>query len=258
MNTNNDVNGTNNIDNININIIGNMNKCNSCKVSVYPQHGVCPLCGKQLEKPIQSETSYPEYAINRNGVGFAGLTVKKLLLFSTIIASAVSVFINIFTLDKLDNINKIDDILKLWSVIVCASLISLWLIIRIILEKKVSVGRKIIYDYGVVSAYLIVLDICSGFSKWSTTYVIPFLTVAVAVVFTSIAISNNKNFREYLGVLIAVFFISFCPIIIYVFSLSTQAWTSFVAILYCLLTMTGLIIFSGGSFKHEMKKRFHF
>ena len=233
----------------NIKSISSTNKCNSCKVSVYPQHTVCPLCGKKLTPPVQSlqsETLYPKYAVSR---GYAGFTIEKLLLFATILASAVSIFINIFTLDEK---------LTLWSVIVSATLVSLWLVIHIILQKRVSVGRKIIYDYGVVSVYLIVLDIYSGFSKWSTTYVIPFLTVAVAVVFTSIAVSNNKNFREYLGVLIAVFFISFCPIIIFVFSLSKQAWTSFVAVLYCLLTMTGLIIFAGENFKQEIKKRFHF
>jgi len=223
-----------------------VNKCVSCKVSVYPQHCNCPLCGKSFDASAQSETSYPQYIFNRDKYGF---TINKLLLFISIVVCAISIFINAFTLDKN---------LAPWSEIVCASVITLWLIIRNAFEKRNGFGKKVLYVYGIVSLFLIVLDIYSGFYKWSTTYAVPFMTVAVAFIFTVMAVINRINYIEYLGVLIALFFVSFCPVIIFLFSLATQMWTSFIAILYCLLTIIGLIIFSGRSFKQELKKRFHF
>ena len=223
-----------------------MNKCISCGVKIHSQHSNCPICGKSLGQPVPSDTSYPRYMQCNDRDRFI---IKKLFLFIAIVVCAISIFINLFTLDKA---------LTLWSVVVSVSLISLWLIIYVTFENRFGVGRKILYNYAIIAAFLIVLDIFAGFSKWSTTYVIPFLTVAVAIVFTIMAASNKNNYRDYLGVLIAIFFVSLCPIIIFIFSFSTQAWTSFIAILYCLLTVLGLIIFSGRNFKQEIKKRFHY
>jgi len=215
-------------------------------VDVYPQHSVCPLCGKSLGAPVPSETSYPRYIRNNARNKFI---IKKLFLFVTIVVCAISIFVNLFTLYEA---------LTLWCVVVSVSMISSWLTICVTFENRFGIGRKILYYYAIISAFLIALDIYAGFSKWSTTYVIPFLTVAVAIVFTIMAASSRKNYRDYLGVLIAVFFVSLCPIIIYIFSFSTQAWTSFIAVLYCILTMLGLVIFSGRNFKQEIKKRFYF
>lgn len=223
--------------------------CNKCNIKVYSQHKECPLCGKRLGNPCQSDTSYPLYVAEG---GQVRLTFEKFILFATITASVISVFINIFTLAEK---------LTLWSFTVTASLIAFWLIIHSLLMKKANIGRKIIYNYGIISAYLITIDALNGFSKWSTTYVIPFLTVAVAAVFTGLAASNingGKNFREYSGILTAIFFISFCPVILFALSLSVKVWTSLISALYCLLTIIGLLIFAGKRFRHEIKKRFHF
>ena len=223
-----------------------MNKCIGCKVNIHPQHKSCPLCGRALgELPTQYETSYPAY-VNKESDGF---NLKKLFSFATIVFCAISIFINAFNIDKK---------LTLGSLIVSISLIYLWFIIHIALKKRFNIGKKMLYSYGITSVFTILLDICIGFSKWSTTYGVPFLTVAVAIVFTVLAVSSRNSYGEYLGFLIAIFFVSFCPIIIFVFSFSTQVWTSFVAMLYCLLAVAGLIIFSGANFKQEIKKRFHF
>jgi hypothetical protein len=138
------------------------------------------------------------------------------------------------------------------------SLVFSWRVIHIMQTKRANAGRKILSGYLIVSAFLVALDLFSGFLKWSTTYVIPFLTIFVALVFTILAVRGSKYLNEYLGNLLAIFFISLCPIIIYLFSLSTQAWTSMVAILYCLLTVVGLLLFMGKDFREEIKKRFHY
>ncbi|HCC35554.1 MAG TPA: hypothetical protein DEQ02_07965 [Ruminococcaceae bacterium] len=223
-----------------------MNRCERCGVNVHPQHAVCPLCGRLLGEPRDAETSYPRYAEIGDKAGF---TLAKLLLFLMISVSAVSVFINIFTFSHAPS---------LWSVIVLLSLVFVWRTIGFASSKKANAGMKILHSYAFTSAFLLGLDIFTGFGKWSTTYVIPFLTILVTFVYTILAVRSHKNFREYLGNLLAIFFISLCPVIIYLFSLSAQVWSCLVAILYCLLTVAGLAIFMGSSFKDELKKRFHF
>jgi heme exporter protein D len=221
-----------------------MNKCNGCNVTVHAQHRHCPLCGVKLGQSGQSITVYPRYD---NPTGKAVFTMQKLLIFLAIAASAISGFINIFTQTSFP-----------WSAFVILSLFSIWLIVGTLRSKDINEGKKILNCYGVVFLLLVAIDAFSGFYKWSTTYVIPFLTIAVALVLTVLAMRSSKHFTQYLGCLIAVFFISLCPTAIYLFSLSTEAWSSLVAMLYCLLTVAGLWIFKGGSFKQEMKKRFYF
>ncbi len=222
-----------------------MNRCDICGINVHPQHEVCPLCGKLLGNLSAGRTAYPPY---KPETGSGGFTVSKLLLFLVISVSVISIFINILTSGQ----NSVP-----WSVMVSLSLIFPWFIFSLIKSKKMNTGTKILYSYIIASVYIIAVDIFGGFNKWSTTFVIPFLTVAIAVVFTSIAISTTENFESYLGYLTVIFFISFCPVIIFLFSLSTLVWTSLVAALYCLLTVIGLIIFKGDEFKHEIGKRFH-
>jgi hypothetical protein len=223
-----------------------VNQCDKCKVSVHPQHENCPLCGHRLGEPVSSDTSYPCYGTAEHNAGF---TRERLLLFLMITASAITIFINIFTYDKAASP---------WSVVVTLSLVFSWRVIHIMQTKRANAGRKIINGYLIVSAFLVALDLFSGFLKWSTTYVIPFLTIFIALVFTILAVRGSKYLNEYLGNLLAIFFISLCPVIIYLFSLSTQAWASMVAILYCLLTVVGLLLFMGKDFRKEIKKRFHY
>jgi hypothetical protein len=215
-------------------------------VDVHPQHENCPLCGRRLGAPVPSDTSYPCYGSAEHNVGF---TVERFLLFLVITASAITIFINIFTYDKAASP---------WSLVVMVSLVFSWRVIHIMQTKRANAGRKILNGYLIVSAFLVALDVFSGFLKWSTTYVIPFLTIFVALVLTILAVRGKKYLNEYLGNLLAIFFISLCPVIIYLFSLSTQAWTSMVAILYCLLTVVGLLLFMGKDFRKEIKKRFHY
>jgi hypothetical protein len=215
-------------------------------VSVHPQHEDCPLCGHRLGAPVSSDTSYPCYGTAEHNAGF---TVERFLLFFAIAASAITVFVNVFTYSLARSP---------WSVVVVLSFIFSWRAVSILRTKRANAGRKILSGYLILSAFLIALDRFSGFLKWSTTYVIPFLTIFVALVFTILAVRGSKYLNEYLGNLLAIFFISLCPILIYLFSLSTQAWASMVAILYCLLTVVGLFLFMGRDFRDELKKRFHY
>ncbi len=124
-------------------------------------------------------------------------------------------------------------------------------------SKRINVGGKILRLFMAFSVSVILIDISNGFSKWSTTFVIPFTTVVVALLFTIIAVTKKNNFKEYFGYLLATAFISICPIALYLLNLTGQLWSSLVASLACLIISIGLYIFSGQSLKDELKKRFH-
>jgi hypothetical protein len=215
-------------------------------VSVHPQHEFCPLCGTRLGAPTRSATSYPRYAMAQRDTEFV---LKRVLLFLGIATSAISIFVNAFTYDQAPS---------LWSIVVVLSFAFLGSVSGIVRNRRANLGRKIINLYVVVAVFLVAIDVFGGFRQWSTTYLIPFMTIFVALLFTILAACGDKHLNEYLGNLLAIFFISLCPVVIYLFSLSARGWSSAVAILYCLLTIVGLVLFMGRDFREEIKKRFHY
>lgn len=220
-----------------------MNRCENCCVNVYSKQ--CPLCGKVFDNCLPSETDYPSYNLNANKkLDF----LAKLILFLSISTILVTVFINIFT--YLNN-------RSLWSINVIASLLLVIAMLYMLKSKRISKSGKVFYSYCYTSLFMIVIDIANGLNKWSTTFVIPFLTIGLTLIFVIFASSNKNNFNDYFGYLLAIAFISFFPIMIYFLGLSSELWSSLVATLFCLIIAIGLYIFAGNAFKSELRKRFN-
>lgn len=220
-----------------------MNRCPNCKINTSQNH--CPLCNKEFTQSDKKITDYPVYKIDEHKVKkfFA-----KLLLFIAISCSLILIFVNVFTL----SIHK-----NAWSVIASASLITCVIFFNVIKSKRLNTGGKIFRLYVTVCLFLIIVDSLSGFLKWSTTYVVPFMTIAVAIVFTIIAKSARNRMNEYFGYILATAFISIIPLILYIMGLTTKLWSSLAAVLCCVIIAVFLFIFSEDNLKNEVRKRFH-
>lgn len=222
-----------------------MTRCKHCNVIVDNQHRQCPLCSRILENSGQSITQYPKY--QRVYHQMNNFSSTKLFLFLTISAIIVLLTINLLTVQYYA---------RLWSLIPITCLLYVWITLKKVILSNSRLGSKILIQFFSISVLLLVIDICSGFSKWSTTYVIPFLSIALTWLL-SIFAARKSHWQEYIGYLLATFFISLSSFILLLFHLSNVNWTSVTAIVYTLLTVIGLIIFSDRKFKEEMKKRFH-
>jgi hypothetical protein len=82
--------------------------------------------------------------------------------------------------------------------------------------------------------------------------------VLSTVLLMVIALTKRLLWSEYLGYLLATFFISLFPLAFYLFGFASLIWTGITAMLTSLLTIIGMFIFADKLFKEEMKKRFHF
>lgn len=193
------------------------------------------------------DTAYPDYAPEYEII--RTFTVKRFFLFLSIVAAVICLLVNLFTMG---------DVVMLWSLIVIASIICVWSFIKAVRAPKLLPGGKILICYAVVTALLIVIDASTGWHKWSTSYLVPFLTIGIVLLTTIFALTYKPGYKYYLGYLLATLFISICPLLLFLFSLSIVMWTSIVALAYALLTALGFYIFSPQSFREEMKKKFHY
>jgi hypothetical protein len=212
---------------------------------VDSHHKNCPLCDESLENKGNSLTAYPEYQNVRHKMM---ITADRVLLFMTVASSIILAAINWFTFDLRP---------ELWSFMPLVSILAGWVTLKNIFFSRKYVGGKILIQFGLVVIFLLVADIYSGFEKWSTNYVIPFLMMFVTLLLLIIAAARKSLWQDYLGYLLAAFFISLSPLPLYLFGFASIFWTGIAAMLFSLLMLIGMFIFSDKHFKEEMKKRFH-
>lgn len=224
-----------------------MKKCVQCQVSVNTERKTCPLCFALLrasEEPSQQLTPYPKYRSRavRYNVFF------RILAFLSIIASFVSVLINLITYR---------DSGKLWSLVVVASLIYMWILFRSTIRGQGNVPRRLLIQMLTLSALLYVIDRFSGNGGWSLSYVIPFLSMASLLAIIILLVSNTVKFRDYLSALFATCIFGLIPFILWLLDVVETLWPSFSAASLSISTIIGMFIFAGGHIKEELKKRFH-
>jgi hypothetical protein len=227
-----------------------MAKCKKCNVTVDSTSAKCPLCFSAVQNPGTdtgiNPAAYPGYNIIQQEV--KRFTLKKLLLFLSIVSGVICFAVNLLTWAHGRH---------LWSAIIIVSLFSCWSFFRAFHSKRVNAAGRILLFYIFLVLILLNIDANTGFRMWSTTYVLPFLTIAAVLGITVLSSLKKRRQKDELGYLLAALLISVCPLFLFLFSLSLKIWTSVASLVYSLLTVVGLYIFSGEDFKAEMKKRFH-
>ncbi len=224
-----------------------MLKCRNCNVAVEEGITHCPLCGTRVDFRDLPDEAYPDYRDAYRVI--KAFSVRRLLFYLCVIGAVICFLVNLFTYSLAENF---------WSLIVISGVLCFWGFVRTVRSKKLIPGGKILLSYLLASVFLFVLDFSTGFHMWATTYVIPFITVAIVLCMTIYAVRHKTGYKDYLGYLLATLFISGIPLVFFLFSLCTVLWTSVVALAYALLTVLGFYLFSPQSFKAEMKKKFHY
>ncbi|WP_042347926.1 DUF6320 domain-containing protein [Bacillus massiliigorillae] len=223
-----------------------MIKCTYCNIFIDSQHSICPLCTKSLNNDGVSISKYPSYLkLYQNNQVF---TFKKLYTFLTLTSIILSFTINLLTL----HINS-----QFWSVIVIAGLLYAFFSMKYTLVSQSHIGKKILFQYLSLSAFLFIIDVTIGFDKWSINYVIPLLGIGATILITTFALVKKSLWHYDIGYIIAMLFINICPFLFFIFKLSTISWPSIICIVYSFITVIGMIIFFDRQFTFEIKKRFH-
>ena len=159
------------------------------------------------------------------------------------------IFVNIFSLDIQGS---------LWSLLLASCLFYTFISFKTIFSKKMHTGSKILIQLLLLSALAIIIDIFTGFRRWSTSFVGPSLSIVSSLVIVFIAAGRRSLYKEFSGYLLTSFLVSIIPALLCLIKLSTHVWVGYAAFLVSLLMLLGLYVFSEKDFKNEMKKRFHF
>ena len=223
-----------------------MNKCKYCGVLIDEDENKCPLCNRNGEEFKGGATNvwYPAYGKTVTVPQFS--FASKVLLFISITVVSICVLINMLT-----------GIKNPWSLFVVCPVLYLQLLINNTILSKMRAGTKILLQIIGISGFLFFMDLLSGFYRWSVNIVIPFLLISGTFLITLIVVKKNMLWNEYVGYIIAMIFLGFLPVILYLTGVANEIWASAVSALYSFLTTIGMLVFSNKKFKKEMTRRFH-
>lgn len=219
-----------------------MNKCRDCNIEVIRGSYICPLCFKKVGEKSEN-TSYPKYKEK-----IKDRTVFNIFLFLSFAVTIICFIINIMTFKNYK---------YPWSLFIFLIIVYLWILIRNTILSKMNGGAKILIQAFCISIITVIVDLNTSRIHWSVNYCIPFIISGAALLITLLVIIKKMLWNEYIGYLLALLFLCFVPIILYLFKIITVLWPSVVAATFAILTFISLMIFSNKKFKVEFESRFH-
>lgn len=221
----------------------NVTKCINCNVELDKHLRKCPLCLRRINSTNQSDI-YPNYTYDTP----AKSKKLRVLLFLTIIICSVSTLVNLLTLAVIP---------KLWFIYVIGIAIYVWVLTWHTIFSRKNLGSKIHMQIFALSFLLLVIDLNSGFHRWSVNIAIPVI-ISLAILMISIKMASEKmHFNNYIGYVMSAVVMGFIPLILYFAGVATLFWPSSVTTLSSLLAITGVYLFADKMFHAEFKRRFH-
>lgn len=224
-----------------------MHKCSNCEVLVDEDLVRCPLCNNVVneEKNININGLYPEYKAN------GSYTWKNF-------ASRFALFISIAVITECLFVNLITNSRNLWFLYVIGPVLYVLLSINHTLLSKSHMGTKILFQVVGISSMLVMIDLLSGYYRWSVNIVIPLLFITTILLITIIVFIKRKLWDDFIGYMMVFTFLGFMPIILYSVGVSNSIWASAASASYALITIIVMFLLPGRNFKNECKRRFYF
>ena len=220
-----------------------MRYCENCRVTVENDLPFCPLChGEAVVQGDSFEQDFPAAPALDNKRFHT-----RLLIFITIAVVVVSVTVDLLTNDKAH-----------WSYIGAGALAYLFLSFRYIRKSNRNIGLLALIQILGISLLTFAVDMATGYYKWSTNYVIPFVIISAAGLLSTVLFARPRRFRDYILYQLGISVIGVGFSLFAMLDKSTVMWTGVVGIVYSLLTILGVLLFSARKTRHELHKRFHF
>lgn len=220
-----------------------MKYCKSCKLKIENDLTKCPLCGSFTDS-IGSDFN-SDYPVVRNSY-LLELT-NRCMLFFTIAISVVSLFVNRYLAPTVP-----------WSIMTIISIIYLNLSLRSIIKKKQNYGFFILMQVVMISIVGWVIDLLTGYKGWSVDYVIPFVIISGSATISILSTINSYKYKDYLIYLFISAILGFVPIILIANNWTHVYWTSASCVIYSVLTVLAMVIFTRRRLNAELKRRLHF
>lgn len=219
-----------------------MSKCRQCNVNILDDTEICPLCRCVVERQEEAEQTYPDIWLSERRMVF----YTNICLFVILALSAVLAGINYRFYTG-----------RMWAPIPIAAMIYVYVILRYGILADAGHRAKIVVLTTVGILFLILVDVVTGFYRWSVNYVFPggiLLLDAATLIMMCI---NIRNWQSYIMLQMGMILFSVCPIFLWRIHIITHPLFSLVTAGVTVLIILGTLIIGDRRAKIELSRRFH-
>ena len=181
-----------------------MKYCGHCKVYIREDHDRCVLCENILEEfDGKTEEVFPEvppFYESRLGI--------KIMMFISIVALVVSFGFNMIFPSEIN-----------WPILFMFAVISIWIGLIIIIQKRYHIPKKIVWQVFIVSVLAVFWDYKIGWRGWSLDYIIPIASVSAMIIMYVTAKIMNLSVSDYVTYILLDGVFGIIPIVFIVLDL---------------------------------------
>ena len=220
-----------------------MKYCRHCKVYIREAHDRCVLCENVLEDELDDsyEDIFPEIP-----PFYKSNLALKIMVFISIVALVIRFGFNIIFPSRIN-----------WPILFLLAVISIWVGMIIILQKRYHIPKKILWQVIIISILAIFWDYYTGWRGWSINYVIPISSVSAMIIMYVTAKIMNLSIRDYITYALLDGIFGIIPVIFIILDLVDIIYPSIISIGFSIISLSAIFIFQGKEIKAEFTKRMH-
>ena len=222
-------------------------KCVHCHIKILDSKAdVCPLCNGVLSED-ESDTivelnGYPDVVAKRRRITF----FLRLLLTICVSGSFLCAAINV--------INKGFP----WSIIAVSSLMYIFIEFYLFFNPDVHIVTKISVTILFALLFVVMLDVVTGFGKWSLNYCLPGALLLFNVLIVITMFINHRRWESYTWLPLLSIAFAILPLVFMKYDLVTDPVVSEIAFISSVLLFLVGLILGGTKARQELRRRFHF
>ena len=235
---------------VSIPIIGRdmMKYCNTCHIKFEPPFKHCIFCNNTLEslqseQAIREEWNYPIYQKIHHGRKI----FLKLLTFLVVATNLICILINQFTTG-----GELS-----WSLYVVASTIYTLLLVTSITQRG-RLLKKVVQGVLLTDALLLCLGAIAGSYHWCVDYVLPISVSALNLYAVFHLIGKKQRMYDYSVYVLNLSVLGIAFGILLYTNLVVTPWAIITCMIYSIITLLALFLFSPKATWEELLRRLHF
>ena len=221
-----------------------MKKCTNCKVSIFDDTNVCPLCRQVLHGEYHEgvEPVYPDLRMAFSRVRLA----ENIILFLSLMAEAI-----LFTVEYMRGGGYT------WSLLVGLCLIYVNAVLRMSIIGTSGYMFKTISGLIFTVAVLYGVDYTTGYRGWSMELVYPAGVLLLNLAVMLLMLINRRNWQSYIMVQLLAVLLSLIPLLLLHMQLIHFPYLALVAFGVSVFYFLGTVIIGDYRARTELRRRFH-
>lgn len=202
----------------------------------------CPLCQGVLELGGETVQAYPDIFGQRKKL----VIFRRVVLFLVLVGVALCLYIDYHTRDAMH-----------WSFIAAGGILLGAMVFFVMTDPAAGYRKRMILTLFGSFAYILFIDIVTGFAGWSVNYVLPGAIFLINIALILLMLINRRNWQSYMVYQIGGILIGAVPVVLIFAGIVTVPVLSELAFGSSVFLFVGTLLFGGRVARLELQRRFY-